>query len=129
MKPIIQVAAGLILKDGKYLISQRKANGHLPFFWEFPGGKKELGETLEVCLKRELWEELGIQVAVNFLVMQHSYAYVDRIVELYFYRCMIREGIPYKKDCHDLKWIAPFQMQEKFFPPADALLIRRLQKL
>ena len=49
-----QVAAGLILHEGRYLITRRKAGTHLGGLWEFPGGKREPGESLEACLRREL---------------------------------------------------------------------------
>lgn len=129
MKQVIQVAAGLIQKDGKYLITQRKPGGHLGLFWEFPGGKKEQNETLEDCLKRELGEELEIDSEVGCLLMKTEHEYSDRVVQLYFYECQMAEGEPQKKDCHDFKWVLPQEMNEKNFPPADALLIQRLQKM
>ena len=49
---VIQVAAGLILHEGRYLIARRKPGIHLAGFWEFPGGKRETGESLEECLRR-----------------------------------------------------------------------------
>ncbi|TLY30105.1 MAG: NUDIX domain-containing protein, partial [Nitrospirae bacterium] len=69
----IQVAAGLILHEGRYLIAQRKVGVHLGGLWEFPGGKCEPGESLEDCLRRELREELGIEITtlVPFHVIRH----------------------------------------------------------
>ena len=55
----IEVSAGLIFRAGQLLITQRPAGGHLAGLWEFPGGKREPGETFEACLRRELQEELG----------------------------------------------------------------------
>ena len=63
--PIVDVAAALVFREGKLLITQRHAEAHLGGLWEFPGGKRELNETFETCLKRELREELGIEVAVG----------------------------------------------------------------
>src|SRR5690348_10762520 len=65
---IIEVAAGLVFRDGRLLITQRPAGTHLAGFWEFPGGKREPNETYEECLRRELWEELAIEVSVGPLV-------------------------------------------------------------
>ena len=56
---IVEVAAGLVYCEGRYLIARRNLGVHLAGFWEFPGGKCEVGETLEECLRRELFEELG----------------------------------------------------------------------
>src|SRR5436190_15164399 len=61
----IDVAAGLIFRDGKLLVAQRFTQAHLGGLWEFPGGKREAEETFEACLVRELREELGIEVAVG----------------------------------------------------------------
>src|SRR5512134_3411193 len=63
--PSVEVSAGLIFRAGKLLITQRHADSHLGGLWEFPGGKREPGETFEECLTRELQEELGIQVEVG----------------------------------------------------------------
>ena len=60
--PVIDVAAALVFRDGKLLITQRHADAHLGGLWEFPGGKREPNETFEACLARELREELGIEV-------------------------------------------------------------------
>ena len=62
---VIEVAAGLVFRDGKLLITQRPAGGHLAGLWEFPGGKREPDESFEDCLRRELMEELGIEVEIG----------------------------------------------------------------
>ena len=62
--PVVEVAAGIIHRDGRYLIARRKPGVHLGGFWEFPGGKRETGESLVECLQRELFEELTIRVDV-----------------------------------------------------------------
>src|SRR5271167_3013436 len=83
----VEVSAALIFRDGKLLITQRHAGAHLGGLWEFPGGKREPGEPLEECLRRELREELGIEVAVGNLLESLSHEYSDRIVHLRFYCC------------------------------------------
>ena len=65
MNPPLEVSAGLIFRDGQLLITQRRAGSHLGGLWEFPGGKREAGETLEQCLARELREELGVDDAFD----------------------------------------------------------------
>ena len=62
---MIEVAAGLIFRKRKLLITQRRANDHLGGLWEFPGGKFEIGETAEQCLHREIKEELGVALHID----------------------------------------------------------------
>ena len=80
--PVIDVAAALVFRDGKLLITQRHADAHLGGLWEFPGGKREPDETFEACLVRELREELGIEVAVGELVESLTHAYPEKTVHL-----------------------------------------------
>ena len=89
---IVEVAAGLVYREGRYLIARRNPGVHLAGFWEFPGGKCEPGETLEACLRRELFEELGIRIGVPipFQIIRHEYA--EKTVELHFFRCRIEAG-------------------------------------
>ena len=65
---VIEVGAAIIFRDGKLLITQRHADSHLGGLWEFPGGKREEGETFEQCLVRELQEELCVGVSVGVKV-------------------------------------------------------------
>jgi mutator protein MutT len=126
--PIIQVAAGLISRDGCYLIARRKAGVHLGGFWEFPGGKREPGESLKACLRRELREELGIEVTppVPFRVISH--AYPDKTVELHFFRCAIMAGKEQALGCDEVRWVAAGELAGFEFPPADRPLVELLQK-
>jgi len=125
----IQVAAGLILREGRYLIARRKVGVHLGGLWEFPGGKCEPGESLEDCLRRELREELGIEITtpVPFRVTRHEYP--EKTVELHFFRCSILDGQAQALDCEDLCWVIPEQLTKFEFPPADQPLIQALQGL
>jgi 8-oxo-dGTP diphosphatase len=73
-----QVVAGVLVRDGKVLICQRSAAGDHPGRWEFPGGKVEAGEGLEEALRRELREELAIEVSVGPRLWQTQYHYPGR---------------------------------------------------
>ncbi len=127
--PIIQVAAGLIVREGRYLIARRKAGTHLGGLWEFPGGKREPGESLEDCLHRELREELGIDVTppVHFRVIRHEYP--EKTVELHFFRCSVMRGEALALDCEEIRWVMPGELPDYAFPPADHPLIEALQDL
>src|SRR5215204_6906636 len=90
----IDVAAGLVFRDGKLLITRRHADVHLGGLWEFPGGKREPNESFEACLVRELREELGIEVTVGDLVESLTHEYPEKTVHLRFFRCAWRENEP-----------------------------------
>jgi len=78
----IEVAAGLVFRNGKLLITRRRANDPLGGLWEFPGGKRKPEETFQECLRRELREELGIEVDVGELLEAITHAYPDKTVHL-----------------------------------------------
>lgn len=122
----IQVAVGLIVQDGHYLIARRKPGVHLGGLWEFPGGKREGEESLEDCLRRELREELGIEVTqpLFYRVLRHEYP--EKSVELHFFRCAIRAGQARALDCEELRWVAPEELSLFEFPAADRALIEEL---
>src|SRR5690242_19962457 len=96
----VEVAAGLVFRNGLLLITQRRPDDHLGGLWEFPGGKREPEETYEECLRRELREELDIEVAVQELVESISHDYPDKSVHLKFFRCDWRDGEPRKIHVH-----------------------------
>ncbi len=123
----VQVSAALIVRDGRYLICRRKPDAHLGGLWEFPGGKRERGESLEDCLIREIREELevGVSMPVPYTVLTH--AYPGRAVELHFFRCTITHGEPAALGCAELRWVAPQDLDQYDFPPADGSLIQRLR--
>jgi 8-oxo-dGTP diphosphatase len=125
--PMIEVAAGLIQHEGRYLIARRKPGVHLAGFWEFPGGKREPGESFEDCLRRELFEELSIRVdePVLFRIVRHAYA--EKTVELHFFHCTIEEGVPAPLDCAEIRWVRPNELPQFTFPPADQVIIDALQ--
>jgi mutator protein MutT len=124
---VIQVAAGLICREGRYLIARRKAGAHLGGLWEFPGGKRESGESLEDCLHRELREELGIDVMapIPFRVIQH--AYPEKTVEMHFFRCAVRRGEAQALECEEIRWVTPRELSQYDFPPADQPLLEALR--
>ena len=125
-KAIIEVAAALVFRNGKLLITRRHADAHLGGLWEFPGGKREAGETFETCLKRELMEELGIEVSVEDLIESLTHEYTEKTVHLEFYRCRWIRNEPRMLDCAGFKWVSAEELKEQEFPAADARLIEKL---
>ncbi len=124
-KPI-DVAAGLVFHQQKLLITQRPVGTHLAGLWEFPGGKREAGETFEACLVRELLEELGIEVALGQLFEEITHEYPERTVELKFFLCRLAKGRPRAIGCAAFEWATRNGLAKRNFPPADERLLRRL---
>jgi mutator protein MutT len=126
--PIIDVAAALVFREGKLLITRRQADAHLGGLWEFPGGKREPKETFEACLARELREELGIEVAVGELVQSLTHAYPEKTVHLKFYRCRWEQHEPQPLGCSALTWVTAAELKDYAFPAADARLLEKLRQ-
>ena len=123
----IEVAAGLVFRDGKILITQRRSQDHLGDLWEFPGGKREAEESFENCLQRELREELGIEVAVGELVDTVTHQYPEKTVHLKFYRCVWVRHEPRAIACRAFAWVGTPQLADYSFPPADTQLLEKLR--
>jgi 8-oxo-dGTP diphosphatase len=123
---MIVVAAGLIHKDGKLLITQRPHGTHGALKWEFPGGKLEENEDPKECLKREIREELGVKVEVDRIEDVLFHRYPDRSVLLLFYNCRLVSGEPEKKQCHAFAWTLPKSLPDFDFMEADLGFIHKL---
>ena len=129
MKPkCIDVAAALIFRDGKLLITQRYAGAHLGGLWEFPGGKREPGETFKQCLTRELREELGVEALVGEVLESITHKYPEKTVHLKFFLCRLLAGKPQPLGCPAFKWVSQSELKDYDFPAADARLLEKLRK-
>ncbi|MBI1872632.1 MAG: NUDIX domain-containing protein [Acidobacteria bacterium] len=124
-RPRVQVVAAVIERDGRFLVTRRGQGVHLEGYWEFPGGKCEKGEALEACLRRELREELGVEVVVARELLHVDHPYSDRVVELHFFPCKL-EGEPQPMLGQEMQWATRGELEQLEFPPADAELIERL---
>jgi len=123
----IEVSAALIFRDGKLLITQRHAQSHLGGLWEFPGGKREAGETFEQCLVREIREELGVGIFVGELFEEVRHDYAEKSVHLKFFICKLLSGEPQPIDCAAVKWIFLAELNMHEFPAADVQLLEKLK--
>lgn len=128
LHPSIDVAAGLVFRNGKLLITRRHPEAHLGGLWEFPGGKREADESFEDCLTRELREELGIDVEVGELVESLTHAYPEKTVHLKFFLCRWKQHEPRALGCPAFEWISATELDRYSFPAADARLLERLRK-
>lgn len=124
---LIEVAAGLVFRQGRLLIAQRHTDAHLGGLWEFPGGKREPKETFGDCLRRELMEELGIEVELGEEIESLTHEYPGKAVHLRFFHCRWRCHEPHPLGCRDFRWVTAAQLADYDFPAADARLLDRLR--
>lgn len=130
MKKHIQVAAALLFKDGKIFATKR---GDSPYKYvahkyEFPGGKIEEGERGEDAVKRELQEELDLEVSVGGLYACHTFEYPDFIITLHVYECEALSDFILKEH-ESYAWIAPADLKEEEWAPADSDILGSLKRV
>lgn len=129
MKPEpLRVTAALIERDGFYLAALRPFGDENGGLWEFPGGKIRAGETSEACLKREIREELGIEIEVEELYMTSRGDDLARPIELMVYRASWIGGDPKPREHAALRWIEPSQFHAIDWSPADVPVADRLHR-
>lgn len=116
---MIEVVAGIICKDNKFLIAQRnlkKAQGGL---WEFPGGKVEKGETYEEALIREIREEFNADIEVEEYVGENIHHYPEKDIKLIFYKAKLLSNNIELIEHEDFRWITKQEKNEFKFAGAD----------
>ena len=125
------VGTAIIANDkGEILVGKRPQGKALAGMWEFPGGKQEDGETVEQCIMREIYEELNVHCAVGEFLLTVSKSYEHGDFKLMVYRATVNDLENLKANVHEkLQWIAPKNMVEADFPPADVEIIEYLQKI
>lgn len=124
--PCVKVTAGIIQRSGRVLIAQRGADDRQPLKWEFPGGKIEPGETPEACLKRELFEELGIGVCVGAMLAHHLHSDAHGQIDLIAFHTHWIAG-DLRLNVHaQYRWVAVPDLPGFDFLPADLPIIARL---
>jgi mutator protein MutT len=116
------VVAAVIDAGQRFLVTRRQEGVHLAGMWEFPGGKIDPDEAHDAALRRELREELDVDVEVGECILHTSHAYDDRTVELYFYRCSLK-GAPRPLLGQQMRWVSRGELRSLGFPPADTELI------
>jgi len=125
---LIVIACALVDADGRVLIAQRPSGKALAGLWEFPGGKLKAGEGPEVCLIRELGEELGIVIEAPCLapLTFASFAYQTFHLLMPLFICRKWTGFATPLEGQRLAWVRPSKLREYAMPPADAPLIPAL---
>jgi A/G-specific adenine glycosylase len=116
--PEFKVSVAVICRRDLFYIQKRPSRGHLGGLWEFPGGKAIAGESPEQTLRREILEEIGIQIDIitKMAVINHAYSHFK--VELSFFKCRIRKNNRIKTN-KPFKWISVKQIDDLPFPGAN----------
>ncbi len=125
---LVDVTAAVIGgPDGRILVCSRPAGKHMAGKWEFPGGKIEPGETAEACIRREIREELGMEIAVGpvFTVMEHDYGV--KYVRVTFFLA-VSDDTPSAKDRQGFRWVTPEEIDSVDFLDADRPVSAEIQK-
>jgi len=125
---IQKVIAAVIKKNGKFLIAKRAKKDTLQNKWEFPGGKVEPGETFDACLKREIFEELGIVIEVGEYICSSRFTYREKKMEMLAFYVTSFSGIIELKEHKEVRWIATNEFHLYEFPEPDLPIIEALKK-
>ena len=126
--PHYTVTAAVIHRDELYLIARRPAKGMLGGLWEFPGGKREKGEYLDTCLKREIREELGtaIRIIAPFGVYQHAYTHFK--VTLHAFLCELNGKDPQALEADEIIWVSAAQLEDYPMGKIDRKISEKVNK-
>ena len=124
----IHVVAGVIRDgDGRVLLTQRPPGKHLAGLWEFPGGKREPGESPEDALRRELHEEIGIAAGALHRVICFPWDYAEKSIFLDVYEIVDFCGLPHGREGQAIRWELPDDLQAIPMPSADAPVVSALR--
>lgn len=115
----VRVVAAVIVKDGKYLLTQRREDAVLPLYWEFPGGKVENNEKDVDALRRELRERIGAEIEVGHPVAFQHHEYGEYAVELVLYEAELTGGAVEPRRVRSVDWVRASDFDRYPFPPAD----------
>jgi 8-oxo-dGTP diphosphatase len=124
MKTLL-VTAGVIIEQGKVLVTQRKEDSPHGLLWEFPGGKVKEEEEPREALRRELREELGIEAEVG-RILEAVFHPDPNPIFLLAYRCRRDQGVLKPLGCHDLRWVGISELKRLVMPPADDPIRKQL---
>jgi len=122
----VDVACGLVFKEEKILLAKRLPHKTLGGFWEFPGGKIEAGEDVVTCLKRELNEELGMNVKVIDIVFTNVHEYGFGTIKLIAYLCVFVNTNNLLVDHDEVSWVPLGKVMDFNLSPADVPIAKYL---
>lgn len=124
----IEVVAAILHRDGAYFATQR-GYGEFEGMWEFPGGKIEPGESRDVALKREIQEELGVDIVIEDLICTTEYDYPSFHLTMHCYLCSVASGDMELREHKSARWLTAETLDSVEWLPADKDVISRLHSL
>ena len=124
--PHIEVGAGIIWRRGRVLLCKRRTDAMLGGLWEFPGGKRRPGESIQRCIRRELMEECALAVTVGKHLIDVTHTYTHLRVTLRVYHCRAGPGRVKLLGCDDAKWVRPQDIARYPLPAADVHILKAL---
>jgi 8-oxo-dGTP diphosphatase len=127
--PPIDVCAAVVVHQDKILITLRPEGKRLGGYWEFPGGKIEMGESPQVALMRELREELDIEIGVSSLLKTVDHCYEWGKVRILAYLCHWKSGKIKHLEVADHQWVTPENLLNYDILAADQPIIKKLQQM
>ncbi len=123
------IGIGVVFNDQKQvLIDQRLKNSSMGGMWEFPGGKKEIGENIETTIAREIQEELGIEVKVEDKLLSFDHLYSHKKLHFEVHICKWISGTPFPLASQQCRWVYPKEFSNYPFPAANTTIIKALNK-
>lgn len=125
-RPAVRVGVAVIVRDGRVLIDRRAGGGPMADWWEFPGGKATPGESIPDCIRREIREELGVEVAVGDHLRTIVHEYPHARVELCFHLCTLTAGEPRAIEVAEIAWVTPQQTEGYRFLAANTPVLEDL---
>jgi len=123
---MIDVVAAVIKKKNKYFIAQRNRHKHFAFYWEFPGGKVDNDESFEQALKREIYEELSINIKIKEKITSEKYKDDKIDVEVHYFLCELTDEDIILSEHEDMKWLLKKDLLNFKFAPGDYKIIKYL---
>tara|TARA_B100000989_G_scaffold279425_1_gene242038 strand:- start:505 stop:882 length:378 start_codon:yes stop_codon:yes gene_type:complete len=120
------VVAAIIIKDNKFFIAKRNRNKHMGLCWEFPGGKVENGESFEKALKREIKEELNIDIDIKNKLGEENYQDEKINVKLHYFICSHIDGAINLSEHEDSAWVTKKEFKNYNFAEGDSDIINLL---
>jgi len=122
----VLVAVGVLSRNGRFLVTRRRENTHQGGLWEFPGGKVEPGESVTDALRRELSEELGVELEAATPLLEITHRYPEKTVRLMVWRVLGFQGTPRGLEGQPLHWATPDELLTLKFPPANRPIVEAL---
>ena len=125
---MVEVVAAIIHDGQGRLFATQRGYGEWKDWWEFPGGKMEIGETPEEALKREIWEELETRIVVKRFLRTVEWNYPKFHLTMHCYLCCVESGELMLKEHEAARWLAKDELDSVRWLPADVQVIETLKQ-